>query len=140
MLWLARTIANADNKNDNPKYREAVGAKASVVGIILNVLLCTGKAGIGVLSGSVSIVADALNNLSDAASNIISLLGFKLAAKPADAGHPYGHGRYEYLASLMVAVIVMPSRRGVCMDQISGRTMPVIRGEFLTRPFQKTEQ
>ena len=107
MLWLARTIANADNKNDNPKYREAVGAKASAVGIILNVLLCTGKAGIGVLSGSVSIVADALNNLSDAASNIISLLGFKLAAKPADAGHPYGHGRYEYLASLMVAVIVM---------------------------------
>lgn len=107
MLWLARTITNADNKNDNTKYREAVGAKASVVGIILNVLLCTGKAGIGVLSGSVSIVADALNNLSDAASNIISLLGFKLAAKPADAGHPYGHGRYEYLASLMVAVIVM---------------------------------
>ena len=107
MLWLARTIVHAEDANNNPKYREAVGAKASVVGIILNVLLCTGKAGIGVLSGSVSIVADALNNLSDAASNIISLLGFKLAAKPADAGHPYGHGRYEYLASLMVAVIVM---------------------------------
>lgn len=107
MLWLARTIVHAEDASNNPKYREAVGAKASVVGIILNVLLCTGKAGIGVLSGSVSIVADALNNLSDAASNIISLLGFKLAAKPADAGHPYGHGRYEYLASLMVAVIVM---------------------------------
>ena len=84
MLWLARTIVHAEDANNNPKYREAVGAKASVVGIILNVLLCTGKAGIGVASGSVSIVADALNNLSDAASNIISLLGFKLAAKPAD--------------------------------------------------------
>ncbi len=59
------------------------------------------------LSGSVSIVADALNNLSDASSNIVSVLGFKLASKPADPEHPYGHGRYEYLSGLVVAVLVL---------------------------------
>ena len=61
----------------------------------------------GVLSGSVSIVADALNNLSDASSNIVSVLGFKLASKPADPEHPYGHGRFEYLSGLVVAVLVL---------------------------------
>ena len=81
--------------------------RASVVGIALNTLLCAAKAAIGLAAGSISIVADAVNNLSDAASNIISLLGFKLASKPADAGHPYGHGRYEYLAGLSVAVLVL---------------------------------
>ena len=71
-----------------------------------NVALCLGKGAVGLLAGSVSIVADAVNNLSDASSNVVSLLGFKLASRPADEGHPYGHGRYEYLASLVVAVLV----------------------------------
>ena len=74
--------------------------------IVCNLLLCMGKGAVGLVSGSVSIVADAVNNLSDASSNVVSLLGFKLASKPADEGHPYGHGRYEYLAGLAVAVIV----------------------------------
>ena len=70
-------------------------------------MLCLGKGLVGVLSGSVSIVADALNNLSDASSNIVSVLGFKLASKPADPEHPYGHGRFEYLSGLVVAVLVL---------------------------------
>lgn len=87
--------------------RARAGAMAGVVCIVANILLCVGKGAVGVLSGSVSIVADALNNLSDASSNIVSVLGFKLASKPADPGHPYGHGRYEYLSGLVVAVLVL---------------------------------
>ncbi|MDY2777893.1 MAG: cation diffusion facilitator family transporter [Collinsella sp.] len=87
--------------------RARVGSIAGIVCIVLNVLLCAAKAAIGLASGSVSIVADALNNLSDASSNIVSVLGFKLAQRPADPGHPYGHGRYEYLSGLVVAVLVL---------------------------------
>lgn len=87
--------------------RGRVGALAGVVCISLNVVLCVAKALVGILSGSVSIVADALNNLSDASSNIVSVLGFKLASKPADPEHPYGHGRFEYLSGLVVAVLVL---------------------------------
>lgn len=87
--------------------RTKVGALVGVVCITLNVLLCLGKGLVGVLSGSVSIVADALNSLSDASSNIVSVLGFKLASRPADPEHPYGHGRFEYLSGLVVAVLVL---------------------------------
>ena len=87
--------------------RTKVGALVGVVCITLNVLLCLGKGLVGVLSGSVSIVADALNNLSDASSNIVSVLGFKLASRPSDPEHPYGHGRFEYLSGLVVAVLVL---------------------------------
>ena len=87
--------------------RTKVGALVGVVCITLNVLLCLGKGLVGVLSGSVSIVADAFNNLSDASSNIVSVLGFKLASRPADPEHPYGHGRFEYLSGLVVAVLVL---------------------------------
>lgn len=87
--------------------RGRAGVLAGVVCISLNVVLCVAKALVGILSGSVSIVADALNNLSDASSNIVSVLGFKLASKPADPEHPYGHGRFEYLSGLVVAVLVL---------------------------------
>lgn len=87
--------------------RTKVGSLAGLVCIICNILLCTTKGAVGLLSGSVSIVADALNNLSDASSNIISVLGFKLASRPADEEHPYGHGRFEYLAGLVVAALVL---------------------------------
>lgn len=87
--------------------RARVGALAGMVCIVANVLLCAAKAAVGVMSGSVSIVADAINNLSDASSNIVSVLGFKLASRPADPEHPYGHGRYEYLSGLAVAVLVL---------------------------------
>ena len=107
MLFSVNKIVGNKEAATTTKGRQTVGMRASVVGIALNTLLCAAKAAIGLAAGSISIVADAVNNLSDAASNVISLLGFKLASKPADAGHPYGHGRYEYLAGLSVAVLVL---------------------------------
>ena len=87
--------------------RTAIGKLSGTVGMVCNVLLCVMKLAAGSLSGSVSITADALNNLSDATSSIVTLLGFRLAERPADEHHPYGHARYEYLSGLAVAVIVI---------------------------------
>ena len=87
--------------------RTAYGNLASWVGIFCNLLLCAGKFLAGTLSGSISIAADAVNNLSDASSSVVSLIGFKLGARPADDEHPYGHARFEYLAGLAVAVMVL---------------------------------
>lgn len=104
--WLIRTfVPNAGDTGD-PAVRTRYGLVASMTCIVCNLLLCMGKGTVGLVSGSVSIVADAVNNLSDASSNVVSLLGFKLASRPADEDHPYGHGRYEYLAGLVVAVLV----------------------------------
>ena len=107
MLFSVKRVLGNKGEQISSKERHVIGSRTSLVGILLNTLLCVAKAAIGLAAGSISIVADALNNLSDAASNVISLLGFKLASKPADAGHPYGHGRYEYLAGLCVAVLVL---------------------------------
>lgn len=90
-----------------PGARSSVGKLAGRVGILCNVFLFIGKFIAGILSGSVAIVADALNNLSDASSSIVTLVGFRLAEKPADEEHPYGHARYEYLAGLAVSAIII---------------------------------
>ena len=87
--------------------RAAEGKRASIVGICCNLSLFLAKLLAGLLSGSLSVAADAFNNMSDASSSLISLLGFKLGEKPADPEHPYGHGRYEYLAGLCVSVLIM---------------------------------
>ena len=87
--------------------RLASGRMAGLVGIIANVALFAAKLTVGTLSGSVSITADAMNNLSDASSSVVTLLGFKLAEKPADEDHPYGHARFEYLSGLAVAVLIL---------------------------------
>ena len=105
--WLIRHFVKDYENAGDAAVRTRYGQFAGIVGIVCNVLLCLAKGIIGVVAGSVSIVADAVNNLSDAASNIVSLLGFKLASRPADPEHPYGHGRYEYLAGLTVAVLVV---------------------------------
>lgn len=103
--WLVKIfVRDADNVSD-PAVRTRYGQFAGMVCIVCNVLLCVGKAMVGVAVGSISIVADAVNNLSDASSNIVSMLGFKLASKPADNHHPFGHGRFEYLAALTVSVL-----------------------------------
>ncbi len=102
--WMEKRFGS-DVKSE--KVRGAYGKAASVMGIFGNVLLFVGKLAIGTISGSVAITADAVNNLSDASSNVVSLLGFKLAGKPADEDHPYGHGRFEYLSGLMVAVMIL---------------------------------
>ena len=92
---------------DERRLRGAYGLAASAVGVLVNALLFALKLVAGIISGSVAIAADAVNNLSDASSSIISLIGFKLASKPADEEHPYGHGRYEYLSALLVAVMIL---------------------------------
>ena len=95
-------------RSDDPEgYRAGVGRLSGVVGIVCNVLLCAMKLLVGTVSGSVSITADAMNNLSDASSSIVTLLGFKLSEKPADEDHPYGHARYEYLSGLAVAALIL---------------------------------
>ena len=95
-------------KNLDPeKDRAAVGKRSGAVGIGCNVLLFVAKMLVGSLSGSVSITADAMNNLTDATSSIVTMLGFKLSEKPADADHPYGHARFEYLSGLAVAALVI---------------------------------
>ena len=104
---LLKAFVKDYTNTDKPNVRSAYGKLAGFVGIVCNIILFIGKVLIGTISGSVSITADAFNNLSDASSSIISLLGFKLSEKPADAEHPYGHGRYEYLSALSVAVLII---------------------------------
>lgn len=89
------------------KVRSAIGSMAGFVGIGCNVLLFLLKLIAGTLAGSVSITADALNNLSDASGSIVTLIGFKMAGKPADEHHPYGHARAEYLSALGVAMLIL---------------------------------
>ncbi len=91
----------------NTKVRTAYGVMASIVGIICNFLLFAVKFVIGLLIHSISVTADAFNNLSDSASSLISLIGVKLASRPADKEHPFGHGRYEYIAALAVSFLVL---------------------------------
>lgn len=106
-MLLARLFIKDYKNTEKPAVRSAYGKLAGLTGIVCNLLLCAGKFAAGMLSGSVSITADALNNLSDASSGVISLIGFKLAEKSADEEHPYGHARYEYLAGFVMAVIIL---------------------------------
>ncbi|WP_300383779.1 cation diffusion facilitator family transporter [Clostridium sp.] len=99
-------IKDSDNTR-NQKVRRAYGNLGGFVGIFVNVILFFIKFIIGTLVGSIAISADAFNNLSDAASSVITIIGFKMAAKPPDAEHPFGHGRIEYLSALIVAFMVM---------------------------------
>ena len=105
-LLLKLFVKNHEDTAD-PAVRSAVGRLSGIVGILCNVILCAGKLFIGTVSGSVSITADAMNNLSDAASSVVTLIGFKLAERPADEDHPYGHARFEYLSGLAVAALVL---------------------------------
>ena len=105
-LLLRLFVKNSEN-TASPAVRGAVGKLSGIVGIVCNLLLFILKLLVGTLSGSVSITADAMNNLSDAASAIVTLIGFKLAEKPADEDHPYGHARYEYLSGLAVAALII---------------------------------
>lgn len=92
---------------ENIKVRTSYGVLASIIGILCNVLLFGLKLSIGIIINSISITADAFNNLSDAASSIISFIGVKLAGRPADKEHPFGHGRFEYISALVVAFLIL---------------------------------
>ena len=91
----------------NDGDRSAVGRLSGIVGVVCNLLLAAAKLLAGILSGSVAITADAMNNLSDATSSVITFVGFKLSEQPADKEHPYGHARYEYISALVVAGIIL---------------------------------
>jgi len=105
--FLLKLFVKGYRNADDPAVRAKVGRLSGTVGILCNLLLSAGKLVAGFLCGSVSITADALNNLSDAASSVVTLIGFKLAGKPADEDHPYGHARYEYLSGLGVAALII---------------------------------
>ncbi len=105
-LLIKLFIKNGDNTKDK-NVRNAYGNLASITGIICNIALSFIKIIIGVIVSSISIIADGLNNLSDMGSSVISLIGFKLAGKPADRDHPFGHGRIEYMSAFIISVLIL---------------------------------
>ncbi len=105
-LLVRKFVKNYQNTDDS-RVRTDYGVLTSVVGILCNVLLFVGKLAVGMVMRSVSVMADAFNNLSDAASSVIGFVGVKMAGKPADREHPFGHGRIEYIAALVVAFLVI---------------------------------
>lgn len=105
-LLIRLFIKNGENPNSK-KVRQQYGTLGSVVGIFCNVILFASKFIAGLITSSISITADAFNNLSDAGSSIVALLGFKMAGAPADDKHPFGHGRIEYISGLIVSMIIM---------------------------------
>jgi len=104
---LSRIFVKNHTDTASPTVRSAYGSLVSIVGIVLNVILFAAKFSVGILFGSVSITADAVNNLSDAGSQIISLISFRISSKPADREHPFGHARIEYVASMIVSFLVL---------------------------------
>lgn len=104
---LARIFISNPNDYANANVRKQYGVLAGVVGIVLNIILAAGKFTAGMLSGAISIMADAFNNLSDAGASIVSLIGFCLGDKKPDSDHPFGHGRMEYISGLIVSFLII---------------------------------
>ena len=107
MRILVRLFVKNSEQVETDKVRKDIGNLTALVGIINNIFLCIFKFIAGTLANSISITADAVNNLSDVGSSLISLVSFRLSSRPADAKHPFGHARYECLASLLVAVLIL---------------------------------
>jgi len=105
--YLVRKFVKNSEEIERSEVRTAYGILASIVGIICNVFLFAVKLSIGVILNSLSVTADAFNNLSDAASSVISFIGVKMASKPADKDHPFGHGRVEYISALVVSFLIL---------------------------------
>ena len=122
---LCRIFVKNSDKVKDPRVRSAYGTLSAIVGIILNILLFVGKFLVGTISGSVAIRADAINNLTDAASQIVSLISFRIAAKPADRDHPFGHARIEYVASMIVSMSILIIAYQLLMDSIDKIIHPV---------------
>ena len=104
---LAKLFIKGSSDFKNPKVRSAYGILCGIVGIVLNLILCALKLFVSYLTGSVSVAADAFNNLGDAGSSVITLIGFKLASQKPDPSHPFGHGRIEYLSALIVSMLIV---------------------------------
>lgn len=104
---IVKTFIKDYNKTNDPKVRMKYGILSGCVGIGVNVILCLLKFFVGTLTGSIAITADAVNNLSDAGSSAVTVFGFKMAGKPADKDHPFGHGRIEYITAMIVSFIIL---------------------------------
>lgn len=107
MKFIRKLFVKDYQDTQNPKVRTRYGLSAGIFGIVTNAVLFAFKLAIGLIGNSITIVADAINNLSDAGSSVVTLVGFKLSATPPDKDHPFGHARYEYIASLFVSVVVL---------------------------------
>lgn len=108
-----------DRKNTkDAQVRRRYGTLSSVVGIILNIILAAGKYTAGLLFGAISLQADGINNLSDAGSQAVSLISFKISAKPADKEHPFGHARFEYIASMIVSFLILHIGFNTIVDSV----------------------
>lgn len=105
--FLAKLFVKDHEHPEKAEVRESYGTFASVVGVIVNVLLASFKLIVGFISGSIAVIADSLNNYSDAGSSIVSFVSFKIAAKPADRDHPFGHARIEYVCSMIVSFLIL---------------------------------
>ncbi|MEG0332786.1 MAG: cation diffusion facilitator family transporter [Clostridium sp.] len=132
--FLLRLSTKGNDNYKNKKVRNKVGFLSGVVGIIVNSLLFILKFTVGFLVSSVAVIADAFNNLSDAASSVITIVGFKLASKPADKNHPYGHGRVEYISALIIAFLVILVGFQFTKSSID-RIMNPVPVEFQVIPF-----
>lgn len=107
MKFARKLLVKDYEKVDDPKVRARYGLSAGIVGIISNALLCAFKLVVGFIGHSITLVADAINNLSDAGSSVVTLIGFKLSGMPPDKDHPFGHARYEYITELIVAMVIL---------------------------------
>ena len=110
-------IKNHANTSDE-KVRQNYGILGSITGIVLNMMLFAAKMVAGILTQSIGIIADAINNLSDAGSSIITFIGFRLSSKPADHDHPFGHGRFEYISALFVSMVILLMGFELCKSSI----------------------
>lgn len=125
---LVKTFVKNYEDVKNPVVRQKYGTLSSIVGIVCNIVLFALKYLIGTLANSISIISDAFNNLSDCASCLVTLFGYKLASKPADKDHPFGHGRIEYLTSLIIAAIILL----VGFELLQGSVKKIITPEVVT--------
>lgn len=107
MTLLGRLLIRNSDRKEDPEVRTAWGILCSVAGILLNLLVASGKVWAGAVSGSVAIAADAANNISDSLSSVISLVGFRMSRQKPDREHPFGHARIEYLSGMIVAVLIL---------------------------------
>ena len=120
MVKLLVKLFIKDNENvKDPGVREAYGTLAGILGIVLNVLLFAAKYFAGVIAGSIAVMADSFNNLADAGSSLITLFGFKLAGQKPHSDHPFGHGRYEYIAGLIVSLLILMMGFSLFKDSVA---------------------
>lgn len=124
--WLVQHFIKDAGSTDEPGVRAAYGTLGSCVGIFINLLLSAGKFLMGLISGSLAITADAANNLSDAAGSIMTLISTRLAQKPVDAEHPFGHGRMEYLGSLGVGLLILVMAVSLLRDGVEAALHPSV--------------